>query len=276
MLGTGAAVLFGKGKYVLGALKLTKFASLASMLVTVGAYSMLFGAPYAIGMVGLIGVHEAGHALVMMRLGIPFSPMVFVPFMGAAVAMKKQPSDAYQEALVAFGGPYLGSLGALAVAGVAHATDSQLLFALADFGFMINLFNLLPLGMLDGGRICGALSPWAGVAGLGLGSGLIYAGVITNPLFYLIMMGGGWTTFQRFYRPGEGLPANYYKITPAQRAAIAAGYFGLVAALIAAMGANAEFKKPPEQIRQEMEDANTVWMEEEFSDTSAEEANPVN
>ena len=56
---TAAAVLLGKGKYILGALKLTKFASLGSMLVTVGAYSMLFGWPYAVGMVGLILVHES-------------------------------------------------------------------------------------------------------------------------------------------------------------------------------------------------------------------------
>ena len=66
-------------------------------------------------------------------------------------------------ALVAFGGPVLGSVGALGFAGAAHAMDSPLMFALADFGFMINLFNLIPLGMMDGGRICGAISPYAGL-----------------------------------------------------------------------------------------------------------------
>ena len=75
LLGAGS-VLLGKTKYILGALKLTKFASLGSMLVTIGTYSMFFGWPYAVGMVGLITVHECGHALVMHRLGIPFSPMV--------------------------------------------------------------------------------------------------------------------------------------------------------------------------------------------------------
>ena len=80
MLGA-ASVLFGKTKYVLAALKLTKLASLGSMAVTVGTYSMFFGFPYAVGMVGLIAVHEAGHAIAMHQRGIPFSPMVFVPFM---------------------------------------------------------------------------------------------------------------------------------------------------------------------------------------------------
>ncbi len=152
MLGAGGLMLMGKGKYILGALKLTKFASLGSMLVTVGAYTAFYGFPYALGMTSLILIHESGHALVMKKLGIPFSPMVFVPFMGAAVAMKQRPKDAYEEALVAFGGPILGSVGALGFAGAAHAMDSPLLFALADFGFMINLFNLIPLGMMDGGE----------------------------------------------------------------------------------------------------------------------------
>jgi Zn-dependent protease len=85
--------------------------------------------------------------------------------MGAMIQMKQRPRDAWEDALVAFGGPALGSLGAAGVAVGAHMTQSQLLFALADFGFMVNMFNLLPLGSMDGGRIAGALSPWAHVAG---------------------------------------------------------------------------------------------------------------
>jgi len=75
-----ASLLLGKGKYVLAALKLTKFASLGSMVVSIGAYSMFFGLPYAVGIVGLITAHEAGHAYVMHLRGMPFSPMVFLPF----------------------------------------------------------------------------------------------------------------------------------------------------------------------------------------------------
>jgi Zn-dependent protease len=108
-------------------------------------------------MVGLLLIHEAGHALTMRALGIPFGPMVFLPFMGAVVEMKGQPRNAYIEALVALGGPVLGSAGAAGVAAAGFATNSQLLIALGDFGFMINLFNLMPLGSMDGGRISGAV-----------------------------------------------------------------------------------------------------------------------
>lgn len=250
-VGAGGMVLLGKGKYILGVLKLTKFASLGSMLLTVGAYTAFYGFPYAIGMTSLILIHESGHALVMRQLGIPFSPMVFIPFVGAAVAMRSRPKDAYMEALVAFGGPILGSVGALGFAGAAHMTTdtSQLLVALSDFGFMINLFNLIPLGTLDGGRICGAISPYAGVVGIGMGGLMAYEGMIHNPIFYLILLGGGYETFMRFYDPLGHAPPNYYHITSAQRMAITGGYFGLVGALFAAMAWNRQYMLTPEQLQ---------------------------
>mmetsp|Transcript_24240 Transcript_24240/g.57575 ORF Transcript_24240/g.57575 Transcript_24240/m.57575 type:complete len:324 (+) Transcript_24240:98-1069(+) len=250
MIGAGGALLLGKGKYVLSALKLTKVASLGSMFMTVGAYSMFYGAPYAVGMVSLILIHESGHALAMKRLNIPFGPMVFVPFLGAAVEMRKRPKDAWEEALVAFGGPVLGSAGAFAFAGFAHATSSPLMFALADFGFMINLFNLIPLGSMDGGRICGSISPYAGVVGLGIGGGLAYNGLIANPIFYLIFLGGGYETFMRFYDPLGHAPPNYYNISQPQRAAITGGYFGLCGALFAAMAWNRDYMLTPQQLQQ--------------------------
>mmetsp|Transcript_33086 Transcript_33086/g.97615 ORF Transcript_33086/g.97615 Transcript_33086/m.97615 type:complete len:393 (-) Transcript_33086:145-1323(-) len=250
-IGTAGMLLAGKGKYLLGALKLTKFASLGSMLVTVGTYSMFYGWPFATGMVGLILVHESGHALMMHRLGIPFKPMVFVPFLGAAVAMKERPRDAYDEALVAFGGPVLGSIGAAGVFAAGVANNSNLLIALGDFGFMINLFNLLPIGMMDGGRICGAVSPYAGVIGLGIGGTMVYNGMIANPIFYLILLAGGWETFQKFYNPAQHVPPNYYAISGAQRAAITGGYFALVAALFTAMSVSSAMKKTPEQLQRE-------------------------
>jgi Zn-dependent protease len=218
---------------------------------------MFFGLPYAAGMVGLILVHEVGHALVMHQRGIPFSPMVFVPFMGAAIAMRQQPRDAWEDALVAFGGPVLGSIGAGVVGVAGHAMDSQLLIALADFGLMVNLFNLLPLGSMDGGRIAGALSPYMNLAGVGIGAGLAYTGAIHNPVFYLILLAGGYETFQRFYNPGA-MPPNYYKITPYQRAAIGMGYAGLIASLAIAMDVNERFKKPPEVLIRER-DGEKSW-----------------
>lgn len=250
-------MLAGKSKYLLGALKLTKLASLGSMVLTVGTYSAFFGLPYAAGMVGLVLVHECGHAIVMRQRGLEFSPMVFVPFVGAFISMRDHPRDAWEDALVAFGGPILGGAGAGAMALAASVTESQLLYALADFGFMVNLFNLLPIGAMDGGRIASALSPYAGVAGLGVGSALAYAGAVHNPIFYVILLVGGYETFQRFYHPGR-MPPNYYRISSVQRAVLTASYFGLVVALLTGMAANHRHQKPPEVLMRERQ-LETAW-----------------
>lgn len=267
-LGAGAAALSGltllsKGKGILAALKLTKFASLGSMLLTVGTYSAFYGLPYAAGMVGLILVHESGHALVMRQLKIPFSPMVFVPFMGAAVSMKKQPKNAYEEALIALGGPVLGTVGAMGVWGGGFALNSQLCYALADFGFMINLFNLIPIGMLDGGRIGNALSPYAGVVGVGVSGSMIGLGQVSNPIFYLITLAGGYQTGMRLWNNYNGyvdptLPRHYYNISSSQRMKIGAGYFGLLGVLFTTMAVNERYKKSPERLMYEQKAQSAI------------------
>jgi len=188
--------------------------------------------------------------------------MVFIPFMGAVIATKELPRDAWEDALIAFGGPILGSVGAGAVGVVGHTMDSQLLIALADFGLMINLFNLLPLGQMDGGRIAGALSPYMSVAGVAMGTGLAYNGVIQNPLFYLILLSGGYQTFQRFYNPtgAYGIVApNYYNITPLQRTTLGVGYVGLICTLALAMDINGRYKKSPEVLQQEKNEIEKSW-----------------
>ena len=126
MVALGASFLFGKAKYALVALKFTKFVPLASMLVSSFAYSFFFGWPFAVGMVGLIAVHESGHAMAMRYYGVPFSPAVFIPFMGAVISMKEQPRKVLDEAVIALAGPIVGSAGAGALAVLGAMTDSQL------------------------------------------------------------------------------------------------------------------------------------------------------
>lgn len=245
------SMLIGKTKYLFVALKLTKAMPLVSMVITSLTYSLFFGWQYAVGMVGLIFFHECGHALVMKQYNVPFSPMVFVPFMGAVIAMKEEPRNAYEEAMIAFGGPVLGSAAALGAGLSGAAMDSQLLLALADFGYMINLFNLLPIGSMDGGRITNAVSPYFGVAGLAAGGFMIYNSLIVNPIFYLIMVGGTYTTGMRVFNMEEKENKDYYKIPRAQQGVILAGYAGLICALILAMRENNTHRKTPRQLQAE-------------------------
>src|SRR5215212_2262839 len=149
--------------------KLKIFTVAGSMIVSVGAYALLGGWWFGLGLVLLIFVHEMGHVLELRRQGVPASAPLFIPFMGAVVGMKQMPKNAWKEAQVALAGPLLGTLGAAAVWAYGSWTDSNFWIAMAFVGFFINLFNLLPIVPLDGGRAVAALHPaiWAvGLAGL--------------------------------------------------------------------------------------------------------------
>lgn len=178
--------------------------------------------------------------------------------------MKDQPRDAWEDALVAAGGPIAGTIASGVVALAAQTTNAQVLYALADFGYMINLINLLPIGSMDGGRWVGALSKYVGVVGTGIGGYLAWYGMIGNPLFYLIWLAGAYDTFQRFYYPNH-LPPNFYKISMGQRAMLTGGYFGLIAVLLTAMSMNRQRQKPPEMILRE-QGREPYWDSSSFDD----------
>lgn len=230
------AALFavGKLKWVVGLLKFAKLGTLVSMMVSIGAYAMYFGWPYAVGFVLLIFVHEMGHAVAMRRMGIPAGAPVFIPFMGAVIAMKGRPRDAWVEAIVGIGGPALGTAGAAVVLAAAFVTGSGLLFALASIGFLINLFNMLPISPLDGGRIAGAMSRWFWAVGYAIGIPLFIT--TGSPILMIILLLGAFTVYRMWKSPPDG----YYDIPGRKRVTVAAGYFGLLAVMVLGMwGADA-------------------------------------
>ena len=144
-----------------------------TMLLTIWVYAQTWGWWYALGFVLLIFVHECGHLLAARRIGLKVGAPVFIPFMGALIALKEAPPNAWIEAQVGIGGPLLGTAGAAACDGLYLATGNPLFRALAFSGFFLNLFNLAPIGFLDGGRIVTALSPWLWLVGLGVVSALL-------------------------------------------------------------------------------------------------------
>ncbi len=227
----GLALLFvlGKLKFLIPLLKFTKLSTLVSMFVAVWAYALFFGLPFAVGFVLLIFVHELGHGLVMQQQGIRAGAPLFIPFVGAVIAMKSLPRDAYVEALVGIGGPILGSVGALFCLVVAWITGSTLWYALANTGFLINLFNLLPISPLDGGRIVGVISRWLWIAGYAIGIVVFF--VTYSPILFLILLLGLFSLRRTISGPRKG----YFDVDPAKRMAIGATYFGLVALLALGM-----------------------------------------
>ena len=108
-LGAGFLFMLGKLKFLSVLVGVLKFKTLATMLLSISVYATQWGWEFATGFVLLILVHEAGHAVVLQHEGIPASAPVFIPFVGAFIAMRGRPRDAYVEAKVGIGGPLAGS-----------------------------------------------------------------------------------------------------------------------------------------------------------------------
>lgn len=130
-----------------------------TMLLSVVLYAFIYGWRFAVGFVGLMFVHEAGHYIAAKRRGLDVGAPTFIPFVGAWVQLKDLPHDAETEAYVGLGGPLLGTVGAIAVYVLAKSYDANWLLAVAYSGFFLNLFNLIPLSPFDGGRITAVLGP---------------------------------------------------------------------------------------------------------------------
>jgi Zn-dependent protease len=167
------------------------------------------------------------------RQGLPVSAPVFIPFMGAAILLREMPHNAWREARMALAGPLVGALGAALCWSLATAFHSDLLLALAYFGFFLNLFNLLPIVPLDGGRVVAALHPAIWVVGFAALAGLVV--LAPNPILLIILVLAAYELYQRWNARHETREHEYYKVKPWQRAVIAIGYFGLAILLTIAM-----------------------------------------
>lgn len=200
-----------------------------TMLVSMFVYGMVFGWKYAVGFVLLIFFHEMGHYIAARQRGLNVGAPTFIPFVGAWIQLKDLPHDAETEAYVGIAGPLAGTVASLACYYLARSNgDNQLLLALAYAGFMINLFNLIPLTPLDGGRITGVISPkvwWLGVP-------ILIGLFIVNPSPMLVFI--AILAIPHLMASRNAAVTNvgaYYSVPANTRWTYAAWYIGLVAFL---------------------------------------------
>lgn len=153
-----SAVVFLATKAKLLLLGFTKLGTLLSMVAFFGAYWGLYGWKFALGLVLCIYVHEMGHVAALRHYGIPASAPMFIPGIGALVRLKAHPPTVGQDARVGLAGPIWGTAAALATLGLYYLTDNGLYASLTHVGALINLFNLIPVWQLDGGRGIQALA----------------------------------------------------------------------------------------------------------------------
>ena len=238
--GAGAALLafLAKLKAILLFLpKVKLLVTAGTMAVSVIAYGSIWGWAFGAGFVALILVHELGHVIQLRREGIPASAPIFIPFLGAVIGSRSLGDNALAEARVGLAGPVLGSIGAAACILIWRATGNDLWRALAYTGFLINLFNLIPVVPLDGGRAMAAMAPWMWFVGFAVL--VVVAVLVPNPVIVLVIIIGAYETYRRWQRRRNGGSQQlaYYRVPPVARAIVAAVYIGLIALLVVGMHA---------------------------------------
>ncbi len=228
--GAGLAALLAKAKGLLLLLpKVKLLATFGSAFVSIAAYALLWGWPFAAGFVALLFLHELGHVIQLRREGIKASAPMFIPFLGAVISARSLGSDAAAEARVGLAGPILGSLASAVPLAIWLATGSDFWRALAYVGFFINLFNLLPVLPLDGGRAMAALSPAIWLVGLAALLALLV--FFPNPIMLLILVFGGIESWRRWRARNTDAGRAYHRVPPRTRALVAATYLGLAGLL---------------------------------------------
>ena len=234
-VGAGLAVLFGKFKFaILAAIKYLPLLlkTGGTMILSIGLYAITWGIWFAVGFVLLIFIHECGHLLAAKRFGLKVGAPVFIPFLGALIALKEAPRNAWIESVVGIGGPLLGSAGALGCEALYLATGNLMYRSLAYSGFLINLFNLMPVGFLDGGRIVAALSPWLWVVGFTV---LVILTITRFNFILLLILVSSLPRLFSLFRSKTEAERRYFEVTPGQRLLMGALYFGLIGALVLGM-----------------------------------------
>ncbi len=192
-VGAAALALLGKAKFLL--VGLSKAGTLLTMLLSFGVYWSLWGWPFAAGLVLSIYVHEMGHMAALRRFGVPTSAPMFLPGFGAVIRLQQKFANAGEDARVGLAGPIWGLGAAIAAAGVYEWTQQPIWAAIATTGAWINLFNLLPVWQLDGGRAFHALSRLERFVAAAVALGLF---TFTHEgMLLLIGLAAGWRGFQK-------------------------------------------------------------------------------
>lgn len=215
--------------------------TVASLIASLGAYRLLhFSWTLALGLLGIVLIHELGHAFVMRLHGLRAGAPVFIPFVGAMIALRDQPRDAMVEAEVGYGGPMAGAIASTLAFVASWVTgDTDWLLAAAG-GFLLNLFNMIPVIPLDGGRIVAAISPRIWLLGI---VGMITCFALTwqipgllpvNALFLAFSAISLGNALKAWQDPKHLGPARYYDVPASYRVAMGCAYF-LLAGFLAWM-----------------------------------------
>ena len=206
------------------------FGTLATMLIAIGAYAIVFGWRYAVGIVAMLFLHEMGHYVAARQRGLRVGLPMFIPFMFAWVKLEDVPHDAETDAHIALAGPMLGTVAAIGAYFLAREYGTQWLLAVAYTGFFINLINMIPLPPLDGGRITAVLSPRIWLLGVPIIGALLWFSFSAILLIVAILAVPHVIAAFRFDKD-DPAHRQYFAVSPRVRWEYGLLYVGLIAFL---------------------------------------------
>jgi Zn-dependent protease len=217
--------IFGYAKYAFLLVKaVPALLTLSTLFVSFGLYAWFRGPAFAAALVAMIFVHEMGHVVEIRRQGMEATAPVFIPFVGAAIFQRSHPQDALRQAQIGIAGPLAGTAGATLAYVLYGYTHWDVLALAATLGFLLNLFNMIPLGMLDGGWILAPVSKWFQVFGMVLMVGAAFFFGFSAILFIIVLFSLP-TIIGRFRNAADP----YFTSVPASgRWAISAAWLALV------------------------------------------------
>jgi Zn-dependent protease len=215
-----------------GGLFLLKFGvvkTLLTLLISLALYSWALGPLAALAFVVMILIHEMGHVVEIRRQGMQATAPLFIPFFGAAIFQRSHPRDALHQAMIGIAGPVAGTLAAIVALILYTSTHWQFFAVAALWGFFLNLFNLIPFGMLDGAWVLSAASKWFQPAGLILlGVAVFWFHIFFSPVLVILLIMGIPTMIERFRNDRSP----YYQSVPAGgKVVMGLSWLGLVAIL---------------------------------------------
>ncbi|GGE55142.1 site-2 protease family protein [Priestia taiwanensis] len=194
-VGVIGVLVLTKLKWVLSILKFLKIPTTISMILSLFAYGLVYGWMFAVAIIYLLFVHEMGHLWATKRIGLKTSSAIFIPFVGAFIGLKEMPKNAKDEAFVGYMGPLFGLFSILPAIILYLITDEPFFGLVIALGALINLFNLMPVSPLDGGRIISVVSTKLWIIGLMMLG--VYTYMTGSGFLVFILIIGAMTWWER-------------------------------------------------------------------------------
>lgn len=245
--GSLLAAIFKVGSIGLKLLKSVKVLKVGMAGASLAAYSWMFTPQFAVVLIAALVVHEYGHLRAMKACGIPTKGIFLIPFFGGVAVAESGFKTRRDESYTAMMGPAWGLGTAIAPCLLYLVYPHPALAGIASFIALMNLFNMLPINPLDGGRtiksIAFSLDSHLGLAVLMLGMLAIFAGMLflNIGLFLLIGFIAALELTSEWYSLQDSLFIKP-QMSSTQIGIHSACYLGLTVAFLAVIRLAAEIK----------------------------------